>query len=92
MTRVDFHSKVPDKVQYACRLVRKARAAEARTRYQRRNARLARLTPVAQKRSPKTENGGTQTAVARALQRARARIARRSAGVRSSWPVRCSNE
>ena len=28
MTRVDFHSKVPDKVQYACRLVRKARAAD----------------------------------------------------------------
>ena len=28
MTRVDFHSKVPNKLQYACRLVRKARAAE----------------------------------------------------------------
>ena len=28
MTRVDFHSKVPDKIAYACRLVRKARAAE----------------------------------------------------------------
>lgn len=28
MTRVDFHSKVPDKVLYACRLVRKARAAD----------------------------------------------------------------
>lgn len=27
MTRVDFHSKVPDKLLYACRLVRKARAA-----------------------------------------------------------------
>lgn len=27
MTRIDFHSKVPDKLQYACRLVRKARAA-----------------------------------------------------------------
>lgn len=27
MTRIDFHSKVPDKVFYACRLVRKARAA-----------------------------------------------------------------
>ena len=26
MTRVDFHSKVPDKLNYACRLVRKARA------------------------------------------------------------------
>jgi len=28
MTRVDFHSKVPDKIGYACRLVRKARAAD----------------------------------------------------------------
>ena len=28
MTRVDFHSKVPNKLQYACRLVRKARAAD----------------------------------------------------------------
>jgi DNA polymerase-3 subunit chi len=28
MTRVDFHSKVPDKLLYACRLVRKARAAD----------------------------------------------------------------
>lgn len=27
MTRIDFHSNVPDKVAYACRLVRKARAA-----------------------------------------------------------------
>ncbi len=27
MTRIDFHSKVPDKLHYACRLVRKARAA-----------------------------------------------------------------
>jgi len=27
MTRIDFHSNVPDKIQYACRLVRKARAA-----------------------------------------------------------------
>lgn len=27
MTRIDFHSGVPDKVSYACRLVRKARAA-----------------------------------------------------------------
>ncbi len=26
MTRIDFHSKVPDKLGYACRLVRKARA------------------------------------------------------------------
>jgi len=30
MTRVDFHSKVPDKLMYACRLVRKARAADMR--------------------------------------------------------------
>lgn len=28
MTRVDFHSKVPDKLLYACRLVRKARGAD----------------------------------------------------------------
>lgn len=28
MTRVDFHSKVPNKLLYACRLVRKARAAD----------------------------------------------------------------
>jgi len=28
MTRVDFPSKVPDKITYACRLVRKARAAD----------------------------------------------------------------
>jgi DNA polymerase-3 subunit chi len=27
MTRVDFHSKVPDKLLYACRLIRKARTA-----------------------------------------------------------------
>lgn len=27
MTRIDFHSNVPDKFGYACRLVRKARAA-----------------------------------------------------------------
>jgi DNA polymerase-3 subunit chi len=27
MTQVDFHSKVPDKLNYACRLVRKVRAA-----------------------------------------------------------------
>lgn len=27
MTRIDFHSNVPDKILYACRLVRKARAA-----------------------------------------------------------------
>lgn len=28
MTRVDFHSKVPDKLRYVCRLIRKARAAD----------------------------------------------------------------
>ena len=28
MTRVDFHSKVPDKLAYACRLIRKARASK----------------------------------------------------------------
>jgi DNA polymerase-3 subunit chi len=28
MTRIDFHSNVPDKIAYACRLVRKARVAE----------------------------------------------------------------
>ena len=27
MTRVDFHSQVTDKIHYACRLIRKARAA-----------------------------------------------------------------
>lgn len=27
MTRIDFHSNVPDKLAYACRLVRKARTA-----------------------------------------------------------------
>jgi len=27
MTRVDFHSKVQDKILYSCRLIRKARAA-----------------------------------------------------------------
>jgi DNA polymerase III subunit chi len=30
MTRVDFYSNVPDKVAYACRLVRKARAANCK--------------------------------------------------------------
>jgi DNA polymerase III subunit chi len=30
MTRIDFHSNVPDKIAYACRLVRKARAANCR--------------------------------------------------------------
>jgi DNA polymerase-3 subunit chi len=28
MTRIDFHSKVADKISYTCRLVRKARAAD----------------------------------------------------------------
>lgn len=30
MTRIDFHSNVPDKIAYACRLVRKAYAADNR--------------------------------------------------------------
>jgi DNA polymerase III subunit chi len=30
MTRIDFHSNVPDKHDYTCRLVRKARAGEYR--------------------------------------------------------------
>lgn len=30
MTRIDFYSNVPDKILYACRLVRKARAANCR--------------------------------------------------------------
>ncbi|MDB5729498.1 MAG: polymerase subunit chi [Noviherbaspirillum sp.] len=30
MTRIDFHSNVPDKFAYTCRLVRKARAANCR--------------------------------------------------------------
>jgi DNA polymerase-3 subunit chi len=30
MTRIDFHSNIADKIGYACRLVRKARAAEQR--------------------------------------------------------------
>jgi DNA polymerase-3 subunit chi len=30
MTRIDFHSNVPDKIGYACRLVRKAHAADCR--------------------------------------------------------------
>jgi DNA polymerase-3 subunit chi len=30
MTRIDFHSNVPDKLAYACRLVRKARAQNLR--------------------------------------------------------------
>ena len=30
MTRIDFHSNVPDKIAYACRLTRKARVAGSR--------------------------------------------------------------
>lgn len=30
MTRIDFHSNIPDKLTYACRLVRKARAANCK--------------------------------------------------------------
>ncbi len=30
MTRIDFHTNVPDKIAYACRLVRKAWAANNR--------------------------------------------------------------
>jgi DNA polymerase-3 subunit chi len=30
MTRIDFHSNVPDKIAYACRLVRKARTAQCK--------------------------------------------------------------
>jgi DNA polymerase-3 subunit chi len=30
MTRIDFHSNVPDKLAYACRLIRKAHAAKCR--------------------------------------------------------------
>ncbi len=30
MTRIDFHSNVPNKLAYACRLVRKARAADCK--------------------------------------------------------------
>lgn len=30
MTRIDFHSHIPDKTQYACRLARKARANDFR--------------------------------------------------------------
>ncbi|MGH8807546.1 MAG: DNA polymerase III subunit chi [Noviherbaspirillum sp.] len=30
MTRIDFHSNVPDRLNYTCRLVRKARAANCR--------------------------------------------------------------
>jgi DNA polymerase-3 subunit chi len=30
MTRIDFHSNVPDKIAYACRLTRKARSADCK--------------------------------------------------------------
>ncbi len=30
MTRIDFHSNVPDKIHYVCRLVRKARASDCK--------------------------------------------------------------
>ena len=30
MTRIDFHSNVPDKINYTCRLIRKARAADCK--------------------------------------------------------------
>lgn len=30
MTRIDFHSNVPDKINYTCRLIRKARSADCR--------------------------------------------------------------
>jgi DNA polymerase-3 subunit chi len=30
MTRIDFHSNVPNKITYACRLARKARAAQCK--------------------------------------------------------------
>ncbi|MFN5233980.1 MAG: DNA polymerase III subunit chi [Burkholderiaceae bacterium] len=30
MTRIDFHSKIPDKLQYACRLIRKAQVANTK--------------------------------------------------------------
>ena len=30
MTRIDFHSKIPDKLNYACRLIRKAQAANTK--------------------------------------------------------------
>lgn len=41
MTRIDFHSKVPDKVLYACRLVRKARAAGMKVVVYAKDAQLA---------------------------------------------------
>jgi len=30
VTRIDFHSKIPDKLSYACRLIRKAQAADTK--------------------------------------------------------------
>ena len=30
MTRIDFHSKIPDKLSYACRLIRKAQVANTK--------------------------------------------------------------
>ena len=30
MTRIDFHSKIPDKLSYACRLIRKAQAGNTK--------------------------------------------------------------
>jgi DNA polymerase-3 subunit chi len=30
VTRIDFHSKIPDKLSYACRLIRKAQAANTK--------------------------------------------------------------
>ncbi|MEY5002777.1 MAG: hypothetical protein RL678_586 [Pseudomonadota bacterium] len=30
MTRIDFHSKIPDKLSYACRLIRKAQAVDTK--------------------------------------------------------------
>ena len=43
MTRIDFHSNIPDKIGYACRLVRKARAADARVVVLAESAQLAAL-------------------------------------------------
>lgn len=46
MTRIDFHSNIPDKIDYVCRLVRKALAASSDSRVvvlARDKAQLARL-------------------------------------------------
>ena len=43
MTRIDFHSNIPDKINYACRLVRKARTADARIVVLAESAQLAAL-------------------------------------------------